>query len=84
MQAEGEPGLSVPSTQVECGPSAPDAFFAETQLTYFDFVPACVGIAQVAILKEDTLLAKVRMIDLAHHWSSCHSLYARQLCPCCM
>ena len=59
VQAEGETGLLVPPSPIESGPSAPDAFFAETQLTYFDFVPVCVGIAQVAVFKEDTLLVKV-------------------------
>ena len=38
---------------------ATDIFFASTRLRFFEFVLACIGIAQVAIVKDQAVVAKV-------------------------
>jgi hypothetical protein len=54
--AAPEPTLPVPCT---AGRASADAFFADAELTYFEFVLACIGLAQVMVAKEQPALAKV-------------------------
>lgn len=56
---------------------ASDAFDVGVSLTYFEFVFACIGVAQVAITKEQPPLAKVRRCHAAYRVACANRSRAR-------